>query len=82
MANEQNIRIERHHVTTEDGYILGLYFLPAINKKSDENRNNQTETKTLLLMHGLESSSQMFIVYPGRSAGKYILSHIHLIIFM
>lgn len=74
MAAEQNIRIERHEITTMDGYILWLYRLPAENNETDENRSNKTETKTLLLMHGLESSSPMYILYPGRSAGKHICS--------
>lgn len=67
MANEQNIRIERHYVTTKDGYILSLYRLPAENNKSIGIHSKRT--KTMLLMHGIESSSGMYILYPGRSAG-------------
>lgn len=69
MANERNIDIERHYVTTEDGYILGLYRLPAKNIE-----NNSNGTKTMLMMHGLISSSQMYILYPDRSAGIFIRS--------
>lgn len=65
MAKERNIQIERHYVTTEDGYILGLYRLPAANRPNSTNGN-----KTMFIMHGLISSSPMFILYPESSAGK------------
>lgn len=61
------VPIERYYVTTEDGYILGLYRLPrSLNSSND----GQVSAKPIFFMHGQLSSSQDFVVYRNSSAGE------------
>lgn len=63
MVQEENLTVESHYVTTEDGYILNIHRIPQVN-------SNGT-AEVMFLMHGLESASQTFVVHPRkRSAGK------------
>lgn len=66
LAIERNVSIECHYITTEDGYILRLYHLPAANK----NESDENTLKPIFLMHGLLCSSPVYITYPERSAGR------------
>lgn len=60
--------IERHYVTTKDGYILGLYRIAG-----PKNRDPDDEKPSIpmLFMHGMFSSSRDWVLYPNVSAGKY-----------
>lgn len=64
-VRKTGIAIEKHFVTTEDGYILGLYHLVR-----PSNTSELTAPKPILFMHGLISSSLDFVVYPNNSAGN------------
>ncbi|KYR00533.1 carboxylic ester hydrolase [Tieghemostelium lacteum] len=59
---------EEHFVTTEDGYILGVFRIP--------HGRNQTETnkKPVLLQHGLLDSSITFIINLPSESLSYILA--------
>lgn len=57
------VEIERYNVTTEDGYILGLYHL--LPSKSQTPKNH-----TIFLMHGLIGCSLDYVMYPNISIGK------------
>lgn len=70
LASDEDIPIECHYVTTEDGYILRLYHLPAEEKSDRESESDEKHLRTMFLMHGLFSSSPMYITYPEHSAGK------------
>lgn len=58
------VPIERYYVTTDDGYILGVYRLPRSLNSS------QVSAKPILFMHGQISSSQDFVAYRNSSAGE------------
>lgn len=62
------VPIERHFVTTDDGYILGVYHLPR-SLHSGVN-SSQVSAKPILFMHGQISSSQDFVAYRNSSAGE------------
>ncbi|XP_028156314.1 lipase 3-like [Ostrinia furnacalis] len=60
---------ERHHVVTEDGYILEMHRIP---KGKDD---SSTSTRPVVfLMHGLLSSSQAFIAIGPKSGVAYNLA--------
>lgn len=61
------VPIERHFVTTDDGYILGVYRLPRL---SNSSVNSQVAAKPIFFIHGQISSSQDFVAYRNSSAGK------------
>lgn len=61
------VPIERHFVTTDDGYILGVYHLPRSWNSSVDSR---VSAKPIFFMHGQISSSQDFVAYRNSSAGK------------
>lgn len=63
-VRKQKIPIEKHTVITPDGYILGLYHIPARKNKSID------VTKVMFMMHGLFSSSAQYVLYPKDSAGE------------
>lgn len=63
-------QIQRHYITTDDGYILQLYHLPPV--PNAINNTNQHK-KPLLFMHGLQSSSLDYVCYPNVSIGEYEL---------
>ncbi|XP_031635022.1 lipase 3-like [Contarinia nasturtii] len=63
--------IERHYITTDDGYILRLYRIPS----SPKTVNNSKHNKPILLMHGLTGSSRDYVVYPNISPGYYFAQH-------
>lgn len=62
------VPIERHFVTTDDGYILGVYRLPR--SLNSTNVNSQVPAKPIFFMHGQISSSQDFVAYRNSSAGN------------
>lgn len=63
---KEGIAIERFSIITDDGYILGLYHLVRPFNIADH-----TQSKPILFMHGLLSSSQDFIVYRNSSIGEF-----------
>lgn len=66
-AQAAGASIECHYVTTEDGYILRLYHIPPMPNTSIESN----KTKTIFFMHGLQSSSLDYVIYPNISLGEY-----------
>lgn len=59
--------IERHYVTTDDGYILCLH-------RISRGRQNQTNGKIVFLEHGLFlSSSQWLLTGPEKGLGMWYL---------
>ena len=67
---QHGVPIERYFVTTDDGYILGLYHLPQLLSSSVDSR---VSVKPIFFMHGQVSSSQDFIAYRNSSAGESVL---------
>lgn len=62
------VPIERYFVTTEDGYILGLYRLPrSLNSSAS---SQAVSAKPIFFMHGQVSSSQDFVANRNGSAGE------------
>lgn len=59
------VPIERYFVTTDDGYILGLYHLP---RSLNSSGNSPVSAKPIFFMHGQVSSSQDFVAYRNSSA--------------
>ncbi|KAL0851504.1 hypothetical protein ABMA28_007295 [Loxostege sticticalis] len=59
---------ERHHVVTEDGYILEVHRIPRGKDGSSSN------IPVVFLMHGLLSSSQAFIAIGPKSGVAYNLA--------
>ena len=66
LAANEDARIECHYVTTEDGYNLRLYRLPA----EERNESDGNHLRTMFFMHGLLGSSPMYITYREHSAGN------------
>lgn len=66
--------MECHPVTTQDGYVLGLYHLLQ-SADACKHCEKRTPTKTVFLMHGLQASSLQFVLYPNASAGYYFLDN-------
>lgn len=61
---------ESHMITTEDGYILTVHRIPQI----QDNNNDVSSRKTVLLHHGLLASSADWVIAgPGKGLA-YILS--------
>lgn len=52
MITEERYPVEKHYVTTEDNYILGLHRIPA----------KLSGATVVLVMHGLFSSASDFLV--------------------
>ncbi|XP_055316816.1 lipase 3-like [Sitodiplosis mosellana] len=69
-AHKAGASIECHYVTTEDGYILRLYHIPPMPNAT----TGSNETKTIFFMHGLQSSSLDYVIYPNISLGFYFSS--------
>lgn len=57
MITEERYAVEKHYVTTDDNYTLGLHRIPP---------KQPTGAKVVLLMHGLFSSAADYLVF-GRS---------------
>lgn len=66
-AQAAGATIECHYVTTQDGYILRLYHIPPAPNTSTGTR----EVNTIFFMHGLQSSSLDYVIYPNISLGEY-----------
>lgn len=66
---KQGISIDCHFVTTADNYILRLYHLV---RPTNESIGETSRPKSLpiFMMHGMLGSSQDFVFYPKKSAGK------------
>lgn len=62
MIEHEHYPAERHMVQTQDGYILGVYRIPRVQKPS---------RKVMLLMHGLTAAAPAFITFGRKSAGYY-----------
>lgn len=62
------VPIERYFVTTDDGYILGVYHLPRALKPSVN--SSHVPAQPILFMHGQISSSLDFVAFRNSSAGK------------
>lgn len=56
MIYEERYPVEKHYVTTEDNYTLGLHRIPS----------KAQGARVVLLMHGLWCSSSDFLVF-GRN---------------
>ncbi|XP_031635050.1 lipase 3-like [Contarinia nasturtii] len=68
MVQTTQLSIERYYITTDDGYILRLYHIPPVPNVTD---NTKHPKKPMFFMHGLQSSSLDYIVYPNISMGYY-----------
>lgn len=67
-VSKEGIEIERYNVTTDDGYILGLYHL--VQKTAAAANSSSTDTfRPILFMHGLVSSSQDYVMFMNVSPG-------------
>lgn len=64
MCTQEGIPIERHTVTTDDGYLLGLYRIPA----------NRSDAPAVLLMHGLFASGADYLTLGPRYSLAYVLA--------
>ncbi|XP_063992549.1 lipase member K-like [Diachasmimorpha longicaudata] len=71
LVEEQGRVAERHNVTTEDGYILGLYRLPP-NPKSPKNVGRN---RAIFLHHGLAASADCFVIFGKERSLAHILSN-------
>ncbi|XP_026738945.1 lipase 3-like [Trichoplusia ni] len=67
LADYDGFTAEQHYVTTEDGYILGLFRIPL-------NEKCTTSKGTILFMHGLYLSSDDCLVPGPGKAHCYIYS--------
>ncbi|KAK5577682.1 hypothetical protein RB653_002626 [Dictyostelium firmibasis] len=66
---------EHHSVTTEDGYILGVFRIPySYNENNSNNNNNNKTRQPILLQHGLLDSSITWIVNNANQSLPFILS--------
>lgn len=60
--------MEVHHVTTSDGYILGMHRIPH---GRDQNNDPNVDRPIVFVMHGLLSSSADFVLMgPGCGLGN------------
>ncbi|XP_022125086.2 lipase 1 [Pieris rapae] len=65
--------VNKYRVTTEDGYILQMYRIPA-GRRTARRSDNVKGKRPVLLMHGLMGSSDNFLIMgPDKSLG-YILA--------
>ncbi|KAK9924399.1 hypothetical protein M0R45_032768 [Rubus argutus] len=71
LVETQGYTCEQHHVTTEDGYILGLQRIP-----SGRSNNNSTADQKLpvLLQHGLMMDAATWLLNPPDQALAFILA--------
>ena len=70
LVNARGFKIERHEVTTQDGYVLGLYRIPGtLNGEKDYSNN-----APILFMHGLADSSDSWVVNSADRAPALIAS--------
>lgn len=77
MGENGGLTIERHYVTTKDGYILGLYrIVGPKNRDLDDGK----PSRPMLFMHGMLSSSRDWVLYRNVSAGKYETNDLFLIL--
>lgn len=78
-VRKEGISIECHYITTSDGYILRLYHMPPQPNATDAVDAADTDRKPLkpiFFMHGLQSSSLDYVIYPNISSGEYSTSEI------
>lgn len=73
MARQEGFPIERHTVTTDDGYLLGLYHIPST-APAMPNATNTTAAPVVLIMHGLFASAADFLSLGRQYSLGYILS--------
>lgn len=66
---KQGISIDCHFVTTADNYILRLYHLVRP-KNQSIGETSRPKSLPIFMMHGMLGSSQDFVLYPKKSAGK------------
>lgn len=57
IITENGYEVEKHQVTTEDGYILGLFRIP------------KEGGQPVFMLHGVECSSSVFVSLGNRSLG-------------
>lgn len=64
--------VEKHRVTTDDGYILQMHRIPAGRRTARKTGTRAKGKKAVLVMHGLLGSSGDFVIMgPDRSLGKF-----------
>lgn len=64
MAMQEGYAVRRYTVTTADGYLLGMYRLPA----------NCSDAPAVLLMHGLFASAADFMTLGRKYSLAYVLA--------
>uniref|UniRef100_A0A6P7G1A8 Lipase n=2 Tax=Diabrotica virgifera virgifera TaxID=50390 RepID=A0A6P7G1A8_DIAVI len=69
LTNQLGMTAELHNVTTEDGYILKIFRIKAINGKEQENR------EPVLLQHGLLGSSEQFLHAKNNSLALILFNN-------
>ncbi|XP_028138436.2 lipase 1-like isoform X3 [Diabrotica virgifera virgifera] len=69
LTNQLGLTAELHNVTTEDGYILKIFRIKAINGKEQENR------EPVLLQHGLLGSSEQFLHAKNNSLALILFNN-------
>lgn len=63
--------IEKHRVSTEDGYSLQMHRIPAGRRTARRSEPSAKGKKAVFIMHGLVGSSGDFVIMgPERSLGK------------
>lgn len=74
-VNKEGIEIERYNITTDDGYILGLYHLVQKTAAPVANSSSTDTFRPMLFMHGLVSSSQDYVMFMNNSPGFVLNSN-------
>uniref|UniRef100_A0A6P7FUF6 Lipase n=1 Tax=Diabrotica virgifera virgifera TaxID=50390 RepID=A0A6P7FUF6_DIAVI len=69
LTNQLGMTAEPHNVTTEDGYILKIFRIKAINGKEQENR------EPVLLQHGMAGSCEQFLQAKNNSLSLILFNN-------
>lgn len=68
MLEKRGYNLELHHITTEDGYILGVHRIPSSRNEASDLKHGQKPP--VILQHGLSCSSLIFLDgEPKKSLG-------------
>ena len=71
IANENGFKTESYNVTTEDGYILGIWRIPG---KISEEDDGETAKPPVLLQHGLECDMMQWVFNRESVAPAFVLA--------
>jgi len=72
IANENGFACEKYQVTTEDGYVLGIFRIPG--KLGEVGKVGGNSKPPVLLQHGLESDMMQWIYNRPSVAPAFVLA--------